>query len=170
MGGDTYIGSSWVCLDCCYYISFGELPSHMTDEEAHAWSESWDKANAGYRHTLGLASEEHDENCPRFHGDTDVECDCEVITFSSSQCDCCGSHLGGERHAVSVWKEVPDTCGCCGGVAAEQPANGHGACCAQPHAQAYAVAHTPETHSTLEELASVLPAAMLAALQEAVSG
>jgi hypothetical protein len=29
---------------------------------------------------------------------------CEVISFSWSPCDVCGSSLGGERHAVSFWR------------------------------------------------------------------
>lgn len=31
------------------------------------------------------------------------ECDCEIMTFSWSSCDGCGSTLGGERHAMTLW-------------------------------------------------------------------
>lgn len=34
----------------------------------------------------------------------DYECDCETDTFSTSQCDGCGSYLHGERHAMTLFK------------------------------------------------------------------
>lgn len=37
----------------------------------------------------------------------DYECDCETNTFSTSQCEGCGSHLAGERHAMTLFKIPP---------------------------------------------------------------
>jgi hypothetical protein len=50
---------------------------------------------------------------PRRHdlmtrSDLGGECECEQTTFSWSQCDVCGSNLGGAREAVVFWPE-PDT-------------------------------------------------------------
>lgn len=36
------------------------------------------------------------------------DCDCEIIPFYTGGCDVCGSNLGGERHAVSFWKILPE--------------------------------------------------------------
>lgn len=50
--------------------------------------------------TMGMRRSEHyGEN---FCGDVD-ECDCETSTFSTSQCQGCGSWLHGERHAMTLW-------------------------------------------------------------------
>lgn len=34
----------------------------------------------------------------------DYECDCAENTFSTSQCEGCGSYLYGERYAMTLWK------------------------------------------------------------------
>lgn len=39
------------------------------------------------------------------------ECECEQLGFSWSQCDVCGSVLGGDREAVVFWSQ-PDKPGC----------------------------------------------------------
>lgn len=78
---------------------------------------------------MGMRSGEHDDSCKRKcmcthdadceeHGDNsdqhhdqsdhdypdDYECDCETNTFSTSQCEGCGSYLHGERHAMWLHK------------------------------------------------------------------
>lgn len=57
---------------------------------------------------MGMAREEHAEDCLfRTMGSDapdDYECDCERNTFSTSQCEGCGSWLHGERHALTLWK------------------------------------------------------------------
>lgn len=101
---DTYTCNGWACVDCLMWLANGEAPVDMSQEDVTAWRAKVDARNAGYDITLGMLSEDHDDACPRKHGDTDVECDCEIDTFSWSACDVCGSNLGGERHAVSFWK------------------------------------------------------------------
>lgn len=61
--------------------------------------------------TIGMLWSEHVEGCPNrlldnqspTNRDEQVECECETITFSKSWCDGCGSPLGGERRAVTMW-------------------------------------------------------------------
>lgn len=78
---------------------------------------------------MGMRSGEHDDSCERKcmcthdadceeHGDNsdqhhdqsdhdypdDYECDCETRTYSTSQCEGCGSYLHGERHAMWLHK------------------------------------------------------------------
>jgi hypothetical protein len=75
---------------------------------------------APYSVSLGMAREEHAEDCLfRTEGDNapgDYECECERNTYSTSPCKGCGSYLHGERHAMTLWgPEDPDrtrSCGC----------------------------------------------------------
>lgn len=51
--------------------------------------------------TSGSVQEEH--SCGRQDDTYFGECDCETNTFSTSQCEGCGSWLHGERHAMTLW-------------------------------------------------------------------
>ena len=68
----------WVCSDCIMMIANGEAPDDMTEEEAHDLAQ----ACAGYC----IASAEDSGQIEN--------------SFSWNRCDCCGSTLGGARHAV----------------------------------------------------------------------
>jgi hypothetical protein len=52
---------------------------------------------ADFEVTMGMDREEHE--C----GGAE-ECDCEVRSFSMSACEGCGSDLGGERYAMTIWE------------------------------------------------------------------
>lgn len=98
MTQDTATG--WICTDCMMLLANGEAPPEMSEEETAAWLASIDDET---EMTPGLLAEEHDEDCPNHGGWQGVECSCERQEFSWSACDSCGSHLGGERHAVTFW-------------------------------------------------------------------
>lgn len=55
--------------------------------------------------TMGMDYDEH--SCEDSEG-RGTQCDCEEIPFSASQCDGCGSLLGGSRYAVTAWQYVTD--------------------------------------------------------------
>jgi hypothetical protein len=56
--------------------------------------------------TLGMMIDEHADGCPnRLTRMREAECDCETDPFSSRACEGCGSHLAGERNAVTIWEK-----------------------------------------------------------------
>ena len=84
------------CLDC--YLAYHEgdaltLPGDVTSV------------------TDGISPEQHNKDCGAFELSEDDgnfyatgnDCECEVINFSWSRCDFCGSTLGGERHLMTGW-------------------------------------------------------------------
>jgi hypothetical protein len=101
--GTTY----WVCEDC--YLVHAGYDEHELgrDFDREPLSMIVDTAEV----TAGLLADEHDDDCPVWLGDpsrADVpvdgeECECETVSFTWSRCDGCGSRLGGERHALTVW-------------------------------------------------------------------
>ena len=103
---DEYTCSGWACVDCLIWLANGESPAGLSREDTDAYIARICQRNAGYNMTLGLLSDGHADECPRKLGDRDAECDCETQSFSWSECDVCGSNLGGERHAVSFWAVV----------------------------------------------------------------
>lgn len=76
-------GTLWVCTDCCLARE-GDGP---TEEVEH---EPWGLLDDTYQVGLGLTEEAHEKGCT-----------CAHIDFSYSDCDACGSDLGGTRHAYS---------------------------------------------------------------------
>jgi len=90
-------GTIWVCIDCTMHHANGECIS-CHDDHGHD-KEPLSAIEAPYSATAGMLREEHAEGC-----EPDDECDCEVNTFSRSQCEGCGSRLHGERHAMTLWK------------------------------------------------------------------
>lgn len=105
-------GTIWVCRccmlthsngECCSDLYYGQGPDHdplasITD---------------GFYVTMGMLYSEHDEECENYFpegADTtqasgNIECDCETNTYSTSQCEGCGSYLHGERHAMTLSKD-----------------------------------------------------------------
>lgn len=87
----------WVCVDCIIKLANNEDPDRgpaFADEPA-PWAELPD-ADV----TPGMLREEHEPGC-----DPDEECACELRSFSWFACDGCGSRLGGERHACTLWED-----------------------------------------------------------------
>jgi hypothetical protein len=90
------IGTIWVRLDCLFARE-GDGSPDPPDRDP------WGEISTGYSVTLGMLAAEH--ACGRQNGEDVEECDCEITTFSWSHCEGCGSTLGGERHAYTLWKE-----------------------------------------------------------------
>jgi hypothetical protein len=105
----------WVCVDC--YLTHhgvrddsndGTFPVHpdarfytsadtytIPDREPLSLVSDADELSAG------MMWDEHE--CDRDSWDDGNECECELMTFTWARCDGCGSTLGGERHALTVW-------------------------------------------------------------------
>jgi hypothetical protein len=92
-------GTIWVCVDCILHHANGECGSCHDDEHGHD-EEPLSTIGDGFHVAMGMAREEHFETEP------DDDCDCETNTYSTSQCEGCGSYLHGERHAMTLLKEV----------------------------------------------------------------
>lgn len=124
--GEDY-GLIWVCVDCMLHHANGECGDCHADDGHDC--EPLSSIGDGFTVAMGMLAEEHGcrEECPG-HYDTDEtltsgagigeptfcdgscqpvpdECDCETNTYSTSQCEGCGSWLHGERHAFHLWKE-----------------------------------------------------------------
>lgn len=76
---DTFTGTA--CIDCAMLIANGEAPLFETESETDAWLANFATRNEGIYWALG---DDYDD-------------------FSSAQCTCCGSTLGGSRHDVTGW-------------------------------------------------------------------
>lgn len=109
--GENY-GTIWVCIDCMLHHANGECGGC---HEGHD-QEPLSAIEAPFTVAMGMTLSEHAEGClwrdlakrsPR-SGDPaleNYECDCETNTYSTSQCDGCGSWLHGERHAMTLFKD-----------------------------------------------------------------
>jgi hypothetical protein len=93
-------GTIWVCVCCMLTHANGECCAD--DQHGGDSIEPLSSIEAPYSVTMGMAVEEH--SCGRENGEDVDECDCERNTFSTSQCEGCGSYLHGERHAMTLWK------------------------------------------------------------------
>jgi hypothetical protein len=102
---DRIVGNIWVCQCCMLVHANGECCAD--DNHGGDGIEPWRVIDGtDYTVTMGLLYEEHDEDCEVFklrRWPDDYECECERNSFSSSQCDGCGSWLAGERHAFTLW-------------------------------------------------------------------
>lgn len=95
----------WVCVDCIMHHANGECGSCHTDE-GHDREPLClvDKPMSGYDTvTMGMLNSEHAKDCGRRTGSYVSDCNCETMTFSWLSCEGCGSTLGGERHAMTLW-------------------------------------------------------------------
>lgn len=98
-------GTIWVCQCCMLSHANGECCSLDVDGHADG-CEPLSAIEAPYSVTMGMAYEEHAEDCQnRIEGEWRGECDCETNTFSTSQCEGCGSYLHGERYAMTLFKD-----------------------------------------------------------------
>lgn len=102
---NTAVCSGWCCTDCLFFIAYGQTPADWSEAEVNEFVARIDARNPAGSVTLGMGRESHDcvNNAGETAGDLGGECECETQTFSWSSCDVCGSHLGGERHAVTFW-------------------------------------------------------------------
>lgn len=100
---ETY-GVIWVCQDCILHHANGECGGCHEGHDEEPLSSIGD----GFHAAMGMTHEEHAEDCLRRTqgGDApdDYECGCAENTYSTSQCQGCGSYLHGERHAMTLFK------------------------------------------------------------------
>lgn len=80
--GDVYEVEA--CTDCIMWIANGELPHDNPDNfDPDRIEANW----SGWILALGG----------------------ESLGFSHYGCECCGSHLGGDRYKLNAWKEANQT-------------------------------------------------------------
>jgi hypothetical protein len=101
---DAIICNMAVCVCCMLVHANGECcadDSHGGDSR-----EPWSEVNFadGYSVTMGLLAEEHGDTCTET--DREEGCDCEGPWFSWSRCNGCGSRLGGNRYAFTLWRKL----------------------------------------------------------------
>jgi hypothetical protein len=104
-GPENY-GTIWVCQDCMLHHANGECGS-CSDLYGPHDEEPLSAIEAPFTVAMGMAYDEHAEDCEtRIHNGApdNYECDCETNTYSTSQCEGCGSYLHGERHAMTLFK------------------------------------------------------------------
>lgn len=96
-------GIIWVCSDCMLHHDIGECggchSEHGHDEEPLCL------IRPPYTITMGKSYDEHLCEIEGGCYDSRSKCDCATDTYSTSQCDGCGSYLHGERHAMTLWDE-----------------------------------------------------------------
>lgn len=104
MNRDRIVREMWVCVCCTLIHANGECcdsDDHGGDNR-QPWSEV--SFTDGYSVTMGMLAKEHAEGCTE--DDREAGCDCEHRDFSWSRCDGCGSSLGGERYAFTLWRDA----------------------------------------------------------------
>ncbi|MEU6389938.1 hypothetical protein [Streptomyces sp. NPDC046939] len=120
------LGTIWVCMCCMLSHANGEC----CENEQHGGDghEPLSRIKHPSHVAMGMAQEEHScrEACEGHYNTDDAltsgagvgepvfcdgscqpkpeECDCETNTFSTSQCEGCGSYLHGERHAMTLFE------------------------------------------------------------------
>jgi hypothetical protein len=94
----------WACTDCLMLFANGETPPELGEDETAAWFAEIDRRTDGYHVAVGGA---HEDGCPNLapdgSWDGSTDCDCETEEFTWRSCGTCGSHLGGSRHAVTLF-------------------------------------------------------------------
>ena len=89
-----------VCQDCLMVLANGEN-EYSTPEDEVIHAEGIGKRLEGYEVTLGWTDYPNgNPGCE--HGGT-ADCFCDLLGFSWQQCDGCGSKLGGDRYAATIW-------------------------------------------------------------------
>lgn len=100
--------TEWVCQDCVILLANGETtdPEYRGDPDREPLSQ----LDAGELVTLGMLTDEcaHVDLTDQDQAEEHAE-SCERDPFSTVPCYGCGSHLAGERHAVTVWGRVSTT-------------------------------------------------------------
>jgi len=102
---DEPIDTIWVCVDCLMHAANGECGScHDGPHDMEPLGAIGD----GYSVTPGMTYEDHEDDClirgGRDNAPDDYECECEHNSFSTSQCEGCGSWLHGKREAMTLWR------------------------------------------------------------------
>jgi len=112
-------GTVWVCVNCLHHHANGECGDCHSDHGHDA--EPLNKIKWPFSLAEGVGWEDHDEDCltytvndlkarfphmiwPDVPGD--YECKCDYVAHSYTGCDGCGTYLHGERHIVTLFKEV----------------------------------------------------------------
>lgn len=103
MSNEENYGTIWVCLCCMLSHANGECCA--SDDHGGDGCVPLSKVGAPYRVFAGMGWKEHsciehDEGACEC--ELPDECDCETNTYSTSQCEGCGSYLHGERHAMTL--------------------------------------------------------------------
>lgn len=93
-------GTIWVCQCCLFMHANGECCAD--DDHGGDGCEPLSEITGGFSVSLGMGRENHECDDP------DDDCDCETNTFSTSQCEGCGSWLHGERHAMTLFGPASD--------------------------------------------------------------
>lgn len=100
-------GTIWVCQDCMMHHANGECGGCHYGHDEEPLSEIGD----GFHVAMGMSYKEHSDDCSvNITGswiNSEGQCDCETNTYSTSQCEGCGSYLHGERHAMTLFKSAP---------------------------------------------------------------
>lgn len=85
----------WVCVDCYLtHEGYGSELDYTPDIEPLSLIPS------DVEVTAGMLTEYHECDRPLT---MEIDCECETRDFSWSHCEGCGSHLGGTRHALTLW-------------------------------------------------------------------
>jgi hypothetical protein len=102
-GPESY-GTIWVCRCCMLTHANGECCADS--EHGGDGCEPLSSIGEGFHVAMGIGRDEHSESCngESFETYESGDCDCETNTFSTSQCEGCGSCLHGERHAMTLFK------------------------------------------------------------------
>jgi hypothetical protein len=79
----------------------GECGGCHNDDHGHD-EEPLSEIGEGFHVAMGSVQEEH--SCGRETDEYFGECDCETRSYSTSQCEGCGSYLHGERYAMTLFK------------------------------------------------------------------
>ena len=106
MPSSEICGTIWVCVCCMLTHANGECCA--SDDHGGDGCEPLSAIEPPYSVTAGMGYEDHAEDCEvRKQGQypDNHECECERNTFSTSQCQGCGSYLHGERHAMTLWRD-----------------------------------------------------------------
>lgn len=90
------LGQISVCTCCMLVHANGECCGE------HEGPEPLSLIGAGRSVTAGLSADEHSEHCTPEDRESGA-CDCEVLGFSWQSCEGCGSPLGGDRFALTLW-------------------------------------------------------------------
>lgn len=95
------------CCDRDDHGGDGNIPLSLIEPGQHVVpGTGWeDHDTSCLTHLINSCKSAHPElEWPDVPGD--YECDCETDTYSTSQCDGCGSWLHGERHGMTLFEPV----------------------------------------------------------------
>jgi len=101
---ETYAATGWACTDCLILLANSDAPADLCEAETADWLAQIAQRTDGYTLTIGMHADEH--RCAGEDGLRRNDCGCDSDPFSWQPCEVCGSHLGGERHAVTFWQDA----------------------------------------------------------------